>query len=76
MSGAIDAVPRSDPDHFLAGDFSDIGCAIWVYFFGIWQRKPAIGLLTPVAGWSPTLSALTPKCYVNSELEDRPPGRK
>jgi hypothetical protein len=46
MNGAIDAVPRSDNDHFLAGDFSNIGCAISPYFFDIWQRKPAIGLLT------------------------------
>jgi len=40
------AVPRTDPDHLLAGDFSNIGCAISVYFFSIWQGKPAIGLLT------------------------------
>jgi hypothetical protein len=44
--GAVYALPRSNPDHLLAGDFSNIGCAISIYFFGIWQRKPAIGLLT------------------------------
>ena len=44
--GAGDALPRSDLVHLLAGDFSNIGCASSLYFFGIWQRKPAIDLLT------------------------------
>jgi len=77
MIEAVYALPRYNPDHPHAGGSSNIGCAFPLYFAAIWQRKPAIGLLTSqYPDKNPRASAWIPKCYVQFRVGEPATGAK